>query len=883
MAGLVATGCCLVGGMAWAAAEETAGATTARQQERFLESVYRTVPTGIGIVQDRVFADVNDYILELTGYSREELLGQNSRMLYPTHEEYEFVGREKYRQIAEHGTGTVETRWLCKDGTIRNVMLSSTPLDATDWSAGVTFTVLDITDRRRAEEQLRRRSRLFHVAMAVALVLQLAAIAWLVTNILARRRAARLLHESRATLHRVLNTVPQSIFWKDPGGRYLGCNRVFAAAVGLQDPGQIVGLTDDDLPWPREEAEANGVRDREVLATNQAKLHIIEPVHFADGTRRWANISRVPLRDADGRPFAVLGVWEDITERIEVEGELKRQSRLRDLLMEISSTYINLPLESVEAAISDSLQHMATFVDADRAYIFDYDFAKQICINTHEWCADGIAPQIEELQAVPLEVVPDWVATHLRGEPMVVQDTFALPPGGVRSVIEPQGIKSLLAVPLTNGGECLGFVGFDSVRRHHTYSDTELHLLRVFAQMLVNIRLRSQAEGERQRLQSQLLQAQKMESVGRLAGGVAHDFNNMLSVIMGHAELALLRLHAGQPVEGDLQAVRKAAERSSHLTRQLLAFARKQTVAPRHLDLNDAVAGTLKLLRRVIGEDIELIWKPGPNLGQVLMDPSQLDQILANLVLNARDAIGGVGQVTIETENVTVDESHVARHAYMIPGRYVLLAVSDSGCGMDVETLSHLFEPFFTTKPIGEGTGLGLPTVYGIVKQNEGFIDVYSEPGVGTIFKIFLPRQTSGTERAQQAGQAIPGAKGEETILLVEDVPDILALTTLMLERFGYRVIAVPTPEDAIRAAREHGNKIRLLVSDVVMPGMNGRVLADIVSSVCPGIRRLFMSGYTDDVIAHHGVLEGNVHFIQKPFTMQSLAAKVRAALDDEK
>lgn len=849
------------------------------RSDRLLESIYRTVPTGIGIVQDRVLTDVNDYILEMTGYRREELLGQSSRVLYPTDEEFEFVGREKYRQIAAGGTGTVETRWLCKDGTIRNVMLSSTPLDAGDWSAGVTFTVLDITDRRRAEEQLRRRSRLFHAVMAVALVLQLAAIAWLISNILARRRAARELHESRATLHRVLNTVPQSIFWKDAAGRYLGCNRVFAAAVGLADPGQVVGLTDDDLPWSGEEAASYAAHDREVLAANQAKLSIIEPVRFASGARRWVSTSKVPLRDADGRPFAVLGVWDDITERMQVEGELKRQTRLRDLLMEISSTYINVPLESVEEAIRDSLQHMATFVNADRAYIFEYDFSRQICINTHEWCADGIAPQIDELQAVPLEVVPDWVATHLRGEPMVVQDTFALPPGGVRSVIEPQGIKSLLAVPLTSGGECLGFVGFDSVQRHHSYSDTELHLLTVFAQMLVNIRLRSQAEGERQRLHSQLLQAQRMESIGRLAGGVAHDFNNMLSVIMGHAELALLRMHAGQGVQGDLQAIRKAAERSSHLTRQLLAFARKQTVAPRVLALNDTLEGMLAMLRRLLGESIELSWVPGADLWRVRVDPSQIDQVLANLCVNARDAMAGEGSITIETTNAVLDKAFCAGHPGAAPGEYVCLVVRDTGCGMDSATVDRLFEPFFTTKELGEGTGLGLATVYGVVKQNDGYIDVESELGRGTTFAIYLPRyQGEGREQPVEAAIA-PPERGHETVLVVEDEPAILEMAARMLERLGYAVLSATAPGEAVRLAQAHPCSIHLLLTDVVMPGMNGRDLAAAVSSHCPGIRCLFMSGYTADVIAHHGVLETGVHFIQKPFSLQRLAEKVREAL----
>jgi PAS domain S-box-containing protein len=387
------------------------------------------------------------------------------------------------------------------------------------------------------------------------------------------------------------------------------------------------------------------------------------------------------------------------------------------------------------------------------------------------------------------------------------------------------------------------------------------------------------AELEREGLREQLLQAQKIESVGRLAGGVAHDFNNMLSVILGRTEMAQETLASSEPIQKDLEEIRKAAERSANLTRQLLAFARKQTIAPKVLNFNDAVSGMLTMVRRLIGEDIDLVWLPSADLWSIKMDPSQLDQILANLCVNARDAIAGVGKLTIETENITFDAAYCANHPGFHFGDYVLLALSDNGCGMDKETLIHLYEPFFTTKEMGKGTGLGLATVYGIVKQNKGFINVYSEPGQGTTFKIYLPRHKEKAEAVTEAGLIEPAARGLETILLVEDESAILAMTRTMLERLGYTVLPANSPGEAIQLAESHIGQINLLFTDVVMPEMNGRDLARHLLSLYPDLKTLFMSGYTANVIAHHGVLDKGVQFIEKPFAKKDLAAKIREVL----
>jgi two-component system, cell cycle sensor histidine kinase and response regulator CckA len=384
---------------------------------------------------------------------------------------------------------------------------------------------------------------------------------------------------------------------------------------------------------------------------------------------------------------------------------------------------------------------------------------------------------------------------------------------------------------------------------------------------------------EKRKLQAQLVQSQKMESVARLAGGVAHDFNNMLGVIIGRAELAMARMTPDQPLFADLKEIRKAAERSAGLTRQLLAFARKQTVEPMVLDLNETVAAILKMLRPLIGEDIDLVWRPAASLAPVKIDPSQVDQILANLCINARDAIVGVGQISIQTAMAALGPGS-SKHPDFAPGEYVLLTVSDDGGGIDPQNLDNIFEPFYTTKEVGRGTGLGLATVYGIVKQNNGFIDVDSKPGRGTTFRICLPPHTAETVVAQRRAPAAPVRGGHETILLVEDEPSILELAKLMLEKLGYEVLAASTPGEAKRLANAHGGAIRLLIADVIMPEMNGRELANQVHALCPAMACLFMSGYSGDAIAHHGILEEGVSFIQKPFSLPALAAKVREVLD---
>jgi PAS domain S-box-containing protein len=385
---------------------------------------------------------------------------------------------------------------------------------------------------------------------------------------------------------------------------------------------------------------------------------------------------------------------------------------------------------------------------------------------------------------------------------------------------------------------------------------------------------------ERNRLEEQVRQSQKMEAVGRLAGGVAHDFNNLLTVISGYSDLMLERLHPQDPLYDSVTQIRKAGERAAGLTRQLLAFSRKQILAPRVLDLNAVLRDMEKMLTRLIGEDIDLALVVVPNLGRVKADPGQIEQIILNLVINARDAMPLGGKLTLETANVNLSRDHVENYPGLTPGSYVRLAVSDTGCGMDKAVMSRIFEPFFTTKETGRGTGLGLSTVYGIVKQSNGHVEVYSEPGAGTTFKIYLPCVAQDAELSKSNTASGHPVRGHETVLVVEDEQSLRAMIQQILEKSGYKVLQTRSGSEAQNVCALHPGAIDLLITDVVMPEVSGRQVAEHVSRIRPEVKVLYMSGYTDEAVVRHGVLSAEMAFLQKPFTPGTLVRKVREVLD---
>jgi PAS domain S-box-containing protein len=548
-------------------------------------------------------------------------------------------------------------------------------------------------------------------------------------------------------------------------------------------------------------------------------------IRRCDGQWRWMRLCSRPRRESDGQVLWD-GVATDITERKQSEAERRRLSDI----------------------IEKSLNEI---------YIFDSQTLS--FLHANHGALKNLHYTLEEIKALtPLNLKPELSEKEFRGM-----------------------IRPLLANELEA-------ITFETVHRRADGSlypvSVNLQLVdaendRVFLAIIFDITERKRAEEEQQKLQAQLTQAQKMESVGRLAGGIAHDFNNMLSVIVGRVEMALMKSDTDHPLATDLREILKAAHRSEELTRQLLAFARKQPNEPTVLDMNVTVGEMIKMLQRLMGEDIELCWKPGDSGCLVKADPSQLTQILINLCVNARDAIDGVGRVIIETATMTFDDNYCATHSGLSPGEFVQLTVSDSGCGMDKETADRIFEPFFTTKEMGKGTGLGLATVYGIVSQNNGFISVHSKPEQGTTFRIYLPREKSGASAPKDGSSgALEG--GNETILLVEDEPAVLEIGRVLLESLGYRVMSTGDPLEAIRLTRESREQVDLLITDVIMPKMKGSELARNLQSLHPHLACLFMSGYPADVIGSRGVLEEGVHFIQKPFSLMGFTAKVREVLD---
>jgi PAS domain S-box-containing protein len=539
-----------------------------------------------------------------------------------------------------------------------------------------------------------------------------------------------------------------------------------------------------------------------------------------DGVEIHVSLALAPIRDAEGRVIGASAIGRDITARKATEEE---RNRLATAIEQAAETIVITDTSGTIQYVNPAFERVTGYTRRE---------------------AIGQNPRLVKSDRQDPEYIRAMWATLVRGEVWTGHFTNRTKDGRLyeeEAVISP--IRSADGV-ITN---------FVAVNRDVT---RELQL------------------------EEQFRQSQKMEAIGRLAGGVAHDFNNMLELIIGYADLGLDDVAETDPLHEFLVQIRQAGERSANLTRQLLAFARKQAATPRVLDLNRTIEGMLTMLRHLIGEDIEMDWRPDPGIWPVRIDPSQMDQILANHCVNARDAIAGVGRVTIETGMATYSNEHCSLHPDCAPGRFVVLTVADNGSGMDEATVAKIFEPFFTTKEAGRGTGLGLATVYGIVSQNGGFIQVSSEPGRGTTFRIHLPGHESRVLPEAADRVPAPAGGGRETILVVEDEPAILGMMGHMLDLLGYRALLAATPGEAIRLAAEHPGQVALLVTDVVLPEMNGRELAAELASRWPGLRTLFMSGYTGNVLASHGVMQEGVQLLQKPFSKQDLAHKVRSLLD---
>ena len=646
---------------------------------------------------------------------------------------------------------------------------------------------------------------------------------------LARAEAREQAGEARHRL--TLESIGDGVITTDREGRVEVINQVAedltgwrrAEAVG-RPMSEVFTVIEEHTRLAVESPVERAFREKQIVALANHTLLVAR-----DGTERPIADSGAPILDDEGNVLGVVLVFRDRTEEREAAHALEeREQRYRSLFNSQRDAILVLDTEHRVA-------------DYNAAFVELFGYRRGDLLGGSSAC---LYAEPSGFEATVRHAREDPTARRWHRESDFARKNGEVFPGEATSF------------PLRDAqtGEVSGFVD-----------------------ILRDVTEARSAEAVRQQLSAQLTQAQKLESVGRLAGGVAHDFNNMLAVILGHADLALVDSGPDSPLHEELRHIRDAAERSAALTRQLLAFARQQAISPRVVDLNERLGLMSQMLRRLIGENVELVWLPGGDLWRVKVDPVQLDQLLANLVVNARDAIGGVGRVTIETDNIRVDEAYAAQQADARPGSYVMLSVSDDGRGMDEAVLAHVFEPFFTTKAVGEGTGLGLATVYGIVRQNEGFINVYSEPGNGSTFKLHFPRD-EGESHAPTEPLDEPERGTGETVLVVEDEEPLLRLTTRILAGLGYDVLAANGAGEAISLAQRHEGAIHLLLTDVIMPEMNGRELAGRLTALLPDLGVLYMSGYTANVLDH--VLENGMDVIQKPFSVTRLSRDVREALD---
>ena len=637
--------------------------------------------------------------------------------------------------------------------------------------------------------------------------------------------SSRELKDNLALLKGITEGTTDAVFVKDRQGRYLMINSAGAKFAG-KSVAEILGRDDSEL---FDTGNAVMEADRKVMESGVMQTY--EERGTSGGTSRLYLASKGPYRNAQGEIVGLLGISRDITDREHAEEEMRQsQQKLR-------IHFDHTPLGVVEW----DLEFRVTNWNPAAERMFGYSRKEAIGQHAHFIVPE---PFRESVDQVWLDLLHPKL-----GHPSPSRYRFAQNDN------------------ITKEGRLISCEWYNT-----PLVDEAGHVLGV-ASLVQDVT-------ERVALEDRLRQSQKMEAVGRLAGGIAHDFNNLLTVILGYSQILGEGVPAGSRLANSTAQIKSAAERAAGITRQLLAFSRKQLLSPRVINLNDILLGLDSLLRRLIGEDIEVLTVPANDLGSVRADPGQIEQVIMNLALNARDAMPRGGKLTLETSNVNLDASYAREHLPVEAGRYIMLAVSDSGEGMSEETQSRIFEPFYTTKEVGKGTGLGLSMVYGIVKQSGGYIWVYSEPQRGTTFKIYLPRTDQPAEPNIAEKRAASVQRGTETILLVEDDPQLRQLSSTVLAHCGYNVLVAASPEEGIAICEANHRDIRLLVTDVVMPRMNGRQLAEKIVQVCPKVRVLYISGYTNNAIVHYGVLDPGLWFLPKPFSLSALVAKVREVLD---
>ncbi|MDP6544255.1 MAG: MASE1 domain-containing protein [Phycisphaerae bacterium] len=629
---------------------------------------------------------------------------------------------------------------------------------------------------------------------------------------------------------------------------------------------QVLGYSTEEFLTHFSEYLTDHPVNQEVMRHTEQSINGVQQppyevqIYHKDGSERWLEVSEIPVRDRNGKVAVVEGVAHDITERKHWE------EALRKLVEATSSQFGSAFFESMVVQLSKAL-------DADYTLIGQVQGSRKESIRTIAVAADGeLADNFEyDLAGTPCDnVVGKSVCSHISG----VAEEFP-----EDTLLKQMDVEGYVGVPLFDSQHAALGIMVALFRTPLDRADLAEAILQIFSSQVGSELERSRAEEDREKLATQLNQAQKMEAVGQLAGGVAHDFNNLLQAILGYGEMARSESAEEGPVREYVGEVLKAGHRAKTLVRQLLAFSRRQVLEMEDLDLNEVIADLMKMIRRVIGEHITLNILPGHDLGIVRADRGQIAQILTNLCVNSRDAMPEGGTITIETENARIDQAYCESHAWAAPGRYTLMSVTDTGCGMDDETLAQIFEPFFTTKELGKGTGLGLATVYGLVKQHEGQAEVHSEVGKGTTFKIYLPVvERSAAVVGDKIEGPVPG--GTETILLAEDDEMVLAVAGKFLTNAGYTVLTAGDGAEALSVFAEHADAIDLAILDVVMPKLGGRAVFDRIRQTHQGTSVLFASGYSTNAVHTNFILDEGLTLIQKPYQRADLLRKVRQTLD---
>ncbi|MDZ7833360.1 MAG: PAS domain S-box protein [Desulfobacterales bacterium] len=762
-----------------------------RAESKWRQILVQTPQIGVSINPDGKISFANEYFLRLTGWDEQEVMGQNWFDCFIP----EYI-REAVRGVFQNVIrdrdikefSSYENEIVTKYGELRNVSWSNViTRDARGDVIDVTCLGLDLTERKKAEEAIRKSEERFRT---------------------------------------ILESMEDGYFEVDLAGNFTFFNEAMR---------RMLGFTEDEMMGMNNRKFMDKANAKKVFETFNRVYRMGEPYRAFDWEliRKDGAISNIDtsvslVRDEAGQAVGFRGIARDVTEKKRAEKALQQSERQKNLILNSTS-------EKVIYYSPDLRVIWANRAAGQSAGKSEKELVDLSCREM--WCQENAPCAFCAVQRAKDTKAPQFSEKHT-----------------------PDGrIWDIRAYPILD-------------------DDGMVEALAVFGQEITE---KKRAEQERARLEEQINQAQKLESIGRLAGGVAHDLNNLLSPILGYSEMLLQARGPADSWRGNLKEILKAGERARDLVQQLLAFGRKQMLEFKSLDLNDLLKNFDKFLRRTIRENVDINIQLAPSLPPVKGDPGQLEQVIMNLAINAQDAMPDGGKMSIETAVVELDQSYAAEHPDVTPGPHVRLTVMDTGYGMDEETLEAIFEPFYTTKELGKGTGLGLATVYGIVKQHGGNIWAYSEPGRGTTFRVYLPESADRLEETEAGSQSkLLGRGGAETILLVEDNHQVRDLSRSVLEEKGYKVLAAETGEVAIELLESHKGSIDLLLTDVVMPEMDGKQLFERVSGLYPGIRVVYMSGYTVDVIAHHGVIDTGVNFLQKPFAIKDLAAKVREALD---